>query len=193
MSHAAAVTPKAFNCADQQTPTWLERVHRCVELVSLIRAPKEQALSVADIGCGDQKLKSVLDGLPFEVRYTGYDLLPQHDSTIRFDVRVDPLPGEHHVAVLLGVTEYLDDLAAVLASLSQRVPSLVVSHVIRKGQNYSREDCARLGWVNHLSEDELLAIMSGAGFLLVQSAMTADERTLLGLFQTKGLAQGGGC
>lgn len=74
------VDPKRrFNCADQDDPSWHERAETAVRLFSGSRNRKGRTvrLEVADLGCGNERLRSVLQqslAQPFD--YQGYDLHP---------------------------------------------------------------------------------------------------------------------
>ncbi len=111
--------------------------------------------------------------------YTGYDLLPQSPETRRFDVRSESLPPGHDVVVMLGVIEYLSDLANALQRLSRCVPHLVLSHVIRQGDTYSPDRLRELGWINHLSARELEDLLADCSYAVEARRTAPDGRTML--------------
>jgi hypothetical protein len=170
---------RPFNCADQATPTWRQRADVCAELLTGLVPARGAPLQLADIGCGDQKLRDSLRACGVSVDYTGYDLLPQTSDVHRFDVRSDLLPRQHDVAVMLGVIEYLQDLPVALGRLARQVPYLVLSHVIRQGDTYTPEMLAKLGWVNHLALGELEELLSNSGYAESTHRLTPDGRTML--------------
>ncbi len=170
---------RRFNCHDQANPTWRQRAELCAELVGLLKFPTNQVLALADIGCGDQKLREMLGQQGIHCRYQGFDLLPQTPDVMQFDVRSQVLPGRYDVAVLLGVIEYLERIDHVFASLSLQVPWVVVSHVIRKDEYYTQTRLADLGWRNHFTEAEIGQLLESNGLTILQHVMTADNRTLL--------------
>lgn len=177
-NNGKALSRKPFNCADQATLTWLQRADMCADLLASI-APGLGTLSLADVGCGDQKLRDSLSahGLPFV--YSGYDLLPQTPDIRRFDVRHDVLPRGHDVVVMLGVIEYLSGLSNAIGRLARRAPHLVLSHVIRNGDTYSKDKLAELGWINHLTTEELENVLARCGYSITARRLTPDGRTVL--------------
>jgi hypothetical protein len=171
--------PARFHCGEQDATSWWRRAEACAELLARLPASPGQRTSIADIGCGDQKLRDCLRarGLPFE--YRGYDLHPQASDVVTFDVRTEALPQRHTVAVLLGVIEYLPDLATTLRRLAQAVPAVLVSHVVREGSQYSAARLAELGWLNHLTTAELERLLGELGLDVIDRQSTPDQRTLL--------------
>jgi hypothetical protein len=172
-------THRPFNCDDQGTLAWRQRADACVALLRSIVSPCDGLLSLADIGCGDQKLRDALRVHGVQCRYQGYDLLPQSLEVHCFDVRRDSLPKIHDIAVMLGVIEYLRNLPEVLMALAPRVPYLIVSHVFRQNGLYTAERLAELGWLHHLSEKELDGILTNSGFSVIERCIAPDTRTLL--------------
>ncbi len=172
-------TPRTFNCGDQETLTWRQRTDVCVDLVVKLDCSAGSQGSIADIGCGDQKLCVALRARGVTCRYQGYDVLPQGPEVEPFDVQTDVLPIGHDVAVMLGVSEYLEDLDGVIGSLARQVPHVIVSHVLRQHGYYSPERLAELGWRNHFSESEMHELLGRNGFVVIQRRLAPDQRTLL--------------
>ena len=168
-----------FHCGQQGAASWHRRAEACVDLLLRLPARPGPDAALADIGCGDQKLRETMRARGLHFAYRGYDLHPQSADVTVFDVRTEPLPDGHLVAVMLGVVEYLPDLAAVLQRLAQQVPYLVFSYVVREHSQYSRERLAELGWVNHLTTAELEALLRDIGLEAIDRQATADRRTLL--------------
>ena len=179
MDRDPAISPKPFNCADQATPTWVQRAAVCADLLAAMFPAKGAVMSLADVGCGDQKLHGSLHERGLSVIYTGYDLLPQAPEVRRFDVRCDTLPPGHDVVVMLGVIEYLSDVSGAIGRLASSVPFLVLSHVIRQEASYNQAELAELGWINHLSEEELESMLAASGFAISDRRFSPDGRTLL--------------
>lgn len=169
---------RPFNCVDQLTATWRQRADLCVELISASNPAKGELL-IADIGCGDQKLRDALAQTGIRFSYYGYDLLPQSADVEKFDVCSDALPAGYDIAVMLGVIEYLEGLPEVLSQMAKQVPHLVVSHVVQQGDVYSAGRLLELGWINHLSEVSLEGLLLRCGFAISARRMTPDGRTLL--------------
>ena len=172
-------SPSGFNCVDQARTTWLERADVCADILSTLAAECRRELSVADVGCGDQKLREALRARGVRVRYTGFDLVPQSAEVQSFDVRHDRFTNEHDVIVMLGVIEYLDGLHAVLERLSVQATHLVLSHVVRRDEHYTSAMLSRLGWINHLSDNELSTILNNSGYVIAAQRLTPDGRTVV--------------
>lgn len=171
--------PHRFNCGEQRAEPWRQRAAVAAELLARLPAAARGDAVLADIGCGDQKLASALRARGLPISYRGYDLHPQAPEVQPFDVRTHALPARHDVAVLLGVIEYLPDVAAVLARLARQVPALLVSHVVRDGGHYDAARLRELGWQNHLTIAECEALLAGAGMRVVAREHTEDRRTVL--------------
>lgn len=169
---------RPFNCADQHTVTWRQRADLCVELIGAM-AQAGGEIRIADIGCGDRKLRQSLERTDICFSYSGYDLLPQSAEVKKFDVRDDALPAGNDVAVMLGVIEYLEGLPEVLSRMATQVPHILLSHVIQQGDGYSAARLLELGWINHLSAASLEGLLVQCGFEISARHMTPDGKTLL--------------
>lgn len=168
-----------FNCSDQANPTWHQRAELCAELVGSLEFSSKKELALADIGCGDQKLREALRQRGLNCHYEGFDLMPQSSDVTRFDLQSDVLPRTYDVVVLLGVIEYLEQVEKVLAALVLKAPWLVLSHVIRQGDYYTTERRVELGWRNHFTETEIGRVLENNGLAVVRRELTSDNRTLL--------------
>jgi len=168
-----------FNCNDQTNHTWHERAELCAELLASLDDRPGQGFSLADIGCGDQKLREALRRKGLMCRYQGYDILPQHQDVVRLDVQSEDLPSKYDIVVLLGVVEYLEHLEDVFASLALQARWVLLSHVVRQGDYYTEARRAELGWRNHLTKDQITRLLDRSGLAIVRSDMTSDDRTLL--------------
>lgn len=179
-----------FNCKDQGNLTWWERAELCADLLASLELRPGLEVSIADIGCGDQKLLEAIRRRGLLCRYQGYDLLPQDRDVVQFDVRSDVLPNAYEVVALLGVVEYLEQVELVFASLARQAPWLLLSHVIQQGEYYTAERLAELGWRNHLTSKELIRMLDRAGLTVVRRGMTSDNRTLLLACRSRCVANG---
>lgn len=169
-----------FNCENQSSSTWRQRADLCAELMKSLLPWSEQGFSLADIGCGDQKLRASIDENGICCRYHGYDLFPQVPGVRQLDVENESLPQSYDLAVMLGVIEYLEDVEQTFQRLSRQASHLIVSHVIRQEEGlYTSQQLAKLNWRNHLSEAEMEAALSNNGFVSVSRAMAPDRRTML--------------
>jgi hypothetical protein len=168
--------PNAFNLGDQRDRGWHERAEVCAGMLAEFLPPEG---SLADIGCGDRKLQQVLAAHGAAWRYAGFDLLPQSDEVTRFDVRHDRLPGSFDAAVLLGVTEYIEDIPAALHRLRGSCQWLFASHVLASPRSPSPARLIELGWVSHLDRKGFNEAVRAGGFEPRREQLTPDGRTLL--------------
>ncbi len=189
MSHQLSEPDRAaFNCDDQDNETWLDRARLCVEMLMSLSLAGERVVSIADIGCGDQKLRAVLQAKAVDCRYHGYDLIPQSGEVVPFDVQKDLLPHTCDVAVMLGVLEYLRDAQRALEKLAGRSRYLIVSHVVRQDNGpYTEQEIRRLKWCNHLSRQDVESMLGRTGFRPLQSVWAADRRTMLFVAGSQGV------
>ena len=178
-AHHSASTRRPYNCNEQGTRTWHERAELCAELVASLYHHSSQPFSLADIGCGDQKLRDALRRKGLACRYQGYDILPGSQEVARLDVQSETLPFTYDVVVMLGVVEYLEKAEPVFASLALQARWLLLSHVVRQGEYYSEARRAELGWRNHLTRDMITGMLENSGLAVVRDQMTSDNRTLL--------------
>jgi len=173
---------RQFNCHDQEQPSWFDRAERAASLIAPLaaRTPRRR-LSVSDIGCGDMKLRQFLESAGLNCAYQGYDLVPQHPAVAALDIRVQPLPVPTDVAVMLGVVEYLDNLAQVLERLAGEVHWLLLSHVVSDYSVYTPSKLQELGWMNHLARKDFGELLSSSGFAIEAEQLTSNGRTVLWL------------
>lgn len=166
-----------FNCGDQHLASWRQRAATAAQLLAGVPELRAPGASVADIGCGDGKLREALRAAAIPAAWRGYDLHPQAADVQAFDVQRDTLPTGHTVAVLLGVVEYLPDLPRVLTGLAAAVPFVLLSHVQRDPERYPPARLRELGWCNHLATADVDALLRRAGFGLRAQSTTPDGRT----------------
>lgn len=158
--------PKAFNLRTQWRSHWMGRAAIAADLI----ADHVPSGHVADLGCGDQKLRKALKDYPFS--YQGYDIITQNQAdVIPIDLTKDPLP-ECDVSVLLGVLEYIP-IAETLRKVRSSV--LVVSHLDRDSGAFPPSLIKSKGWMNVLSKAEFEAELSEAGFCIAGCA-AADRQ-----------------
>lgn len=169
-----------FNCDRQGAASWQQRATAATDLLAPLLATTDGSLRVvADVGCGDQKLRRALADRSLRCEYRGYDLLPQTPDTTRCDLHTDTLPGTADVIVMLGVLEYLRDLPAVLRRLPHSVPWLLVSHVVRERSRYTEAQLRELGWINHLTTTDLERLLLASGFHEHRTTSTDEGRVSL--------------
>ncbi len=153
---------------------------RAAIAASLIAAALEGRASrrVADLGCGDGKLRNRLRQLGVACDYQGYDLLPQAADVQLLDLSRQRLPQPVDLAALLGISESLEDLPGVLGRLRADADLLVISHTLGDRPR-ATDELQRLGWRNHLSAAHFERLLATAGWALRDRAATADGKTLL--------------
>ena len=126
---------RRYNLHLQMSPSWDERAKAAVELFA--RHVTDGSVSVADLGCGNERLRPVLEAaLDRGVRYQGYDIHPQLPTTRRLDLRHE-LPESHFDAVFcLGFLQCLpelDDFVAGLPGVCDVVGPAMSSPTRRRG------------------------------------------------------------
>lgn len=172
-----------FNCDQQGQKSWLDRALICADLVKSIAHP-DRPIDVIDIGCGDMKLSSCLKQLGLDFRYFGYDLIPQNNTVRKINVEEQSPDQKSDVVVMLGVTEYLHNLQQVLARLTNSAHYLIISHVISDHSNYSEKQLLTLNWKNHLSKAGFEFELQSAGYRIVSSTPTTNNKTTIWLCES---------
>lgn len=165
-----------FNCAQQDAPSWRDRAVQGAGLIASL-GDGSRPLSIADLGCGDMKLKSALDGRGLDFTYRGYDIQPQDGSVVAFDVTIDRLAEIVDVSALLGVIEYIEVAEQALRQVARRSRHVLVTAIAADRKAYSPEKIAALGWINHLTRLELETLCLKAGLVPLKRQMTADGKT----------------
>ena len=118
---------------------------------------------ILEIGTGGGAFRQLVAG---RCRYTGTDLQPIDKNTLALNIETDPLPhGPWDVAVVLGVLEYLHDPIAALNKVSAAAQTVILSYCIPRGPNPQTHRSTR-GWINALSEQDLVSSMTTAGLSL---------------------------
>lgn len=127
---------------------------------------------VLEIGAGTGAFRDLVAG---RCRYTGADLQPFDDRTIALDIEADPIPQKPWDAiVLLGVIEYLYDPVAALNKVCAATRTVVCSYCIPRCREVLPQRRAR-GWVNAVSQRDLVATFENAGFSLETSECFDDS------------------
>lgn len=150
-----------FNLRTQWRSHWMGRASIAAEL---IRRHVPLGSEIADLGCGDQKLRKALNKYP--CKYRGYDLIPQSDNVVRLDLTTEPFP-EADVTVLLGVLEYIPVLSALR---KVRSPILVVSHLYPDEGAFPLAVIREKGWSNVLPKAKFEALLDEAHFRVLECA-----------------------
>jgi SAM-dependent methyltransferase len=174
--------PAPFNLDLIASPRWDERAEAAVGLLAAhlrTLSSASGALRIADFGCGDERLRRVLEHrLPRPHEYQGYDLLPQRETVVELDLSRSLPEVGFDVVVCLGLLEYIDPLAPFLARLQQRYPAAVVSYALYDAPQplRKRERRAR-GWRSDYSAAALEREFDDSGFLRRDFCLTNQGRT----------------
>jgi tetratricopeptide (TPR) repeat protein len=136
-------------------PLWNERAHHAADFIPA-------GSTVMDLGCGAMALEQFL---PFGSGYVPYDVAPRDSRTILCDFNEHPIPrppASVTHAACLGVLEYLRQPAGFLRQVRAFQVPLVLSYC--PTDMTSRLSRTALGWVNHLSLEDLSRELADAGF-----------------------------
>jgi hypothetical protein len=141
------------NLEPEVSKSWKPRSEAAAPLLA-------DAASVADLGCGHMMLESSLQ--PGQI-YIPVDLVARDDRTIVCDFNRESLPdtAATHFAAL-GLLEYIYDLQKFLFALRKPFVGGVATFYTRR--DTTEEQRLSNGWVNHHTEDEILAIFKSSGF-----------------------------
>jgi hypothetical protein len=169
---------KRFNCGEQNDAAWVDRAEIAAEFISQASRSAAEPQTVADIGCGDGKLGRILQQRGENISYRGYDLVPQSEDFVRFDVDKNRLP-ECDIAVLLGVLEYSADVRVPLKMLQETTKILVISHAVSDHRKMSASALHRMNWKTHLSSANFSSALSDAGFTIIESRLTANQKSIV--------------
>ena len=133
---------------------------------------------VLDIGCGAMALERAL---PPGCHYQPCDRTARDHRTILSDLAAgevaDAAAAEADIVTLLGVVEYLPDVAGAMARLAAHGAALVFSYRPLQGAGGAgRHDPGR---INHHSLDALAAMAAGAGYALSTAERITEREYLL--------------
>jgi hypothetical protein len=178
-----------FNCLDQDTPTWQERADAAVALCCKQLAADTQHAdrwTIADLGCGNRRLEKILaQQSDLQHTYLGYDLHPQSARTVRVDLLREMPPGQADAAFVLGVLEYIPDLASFFQRLHDYAALVIFSYVVVDSPyQLATDQRERLGWRTHYTSAEIESLLAAAGYKIVESTHCIGESTALWLTRT---------
>jgi|CXWL01.1.fsa_nt_gi hypothetical protein len=172
-----------FNRDKELSGAWIERSIVAAKLVKEhVVDHYSRPLQIADIGCGDCKLKLALAKAEVRCEYDGYDICPASPQVARFDVRAADLCKPYDLVAMLGVVEYLEEPAKVLSRLSGNARYILFSHVVADEYQYSREQMKELGWNTHLYSSEIEQVITNSGMSLVVTKSIDNGKTRLWLW-----------
>lgn len=149
-----------FNCDTQNAQSWEIRAEKAVQILAnsdFIKNNRQDELKIADFGCGNEKLRSILTTKLEKIKfdYYGYDLEPQLETTFKINLERE-MPSLHFdVVFCLGLLEYLYDLDLFLLRVSQISKFLIISYVFSNSGCYSHQHISQKGWLHHYSALDL--------------------------------------
>jgi hypothetical protein len=178
---------RRYNCARQEE--WGERAEAAVALLATheerCRAATAGAFLVADLGAGNERLRTLLEArLEGEVEYHPYDLHPQLPTTARLDAAGEMPAGEFDVTICLGLLEYLPSVTDLAKRLAGATRFALISYVTSDSPvAMTHEQRLNHGWTTHLKASEVEAAFAESGFDQIASAKAEGEITTLWLWE----------
>lgn len=133
---------------------------------------------VLDIGAGDMALERFL---PFGCTYLPCDAEPRDARTQRVDISAGEMPGFEgaDLITVLGALEHVRDVPGFFSRLRQaNLPVVVTYASVDLAPDLDR---AAMGWVNHLSTEQLLVSALQAGFHAHVGTRLDDTQVVLSL------------
>ena len=155
----------------QLEAAWNQRALAAVDFIP-------DGATVLDLGCGSMALK---DLLPTACTYVPCDVVARDSRTIVCDFNAGAFPdaaGATHITVL-GVVEYLYDVPLFLRRLRACALPVVLSY--NPADFTASLDRPALGWVNHLTLDQLLQALGEAGLAVTRRRRIDPNQVLLRL------------
>ena len=169
-----------WSSAESLSPEWDERTRRLAALVQ----PRSRVL---ELGAGRRRLEEYL---PPGCTYVPCDIVSRGSDTIVFDLNDQPRPNlievAADVAVIGGTLEYVHDLPSVAKWLAGSVaPRCICTYAPARARRRSLgrvwESFLRTsnGWMNTVTEDELLNVFANAGYHCVHRESWGVQRVFV--------------
>ena len=153
-----------YNLTEQARSSWVVRAETAAASIRAV-VDANGPVSVADLGCGDGKLRTALEPLIGDrLQYKGFDILPQSPAVERIDLEHESVPGRHTVITLLGVSEYVTDMSKLLGRVAQSARFLCVSYTSSDSGSFDAAQVAERQWKHHHSKREVDAFARALGF-----------------------------
>lgn len=148
---------------------WKERIHLMAQFIP----PGTQ--SVLDIGCGKMWLKDELDP---NCEYYGLDYIDRGPGSHVADLNKHQFTERHFdTAFVSGCLEYIYDYNWLIKEIQQHCSVCILSYCAVDIFNNPKERIS-LGWVNHLSEQDIVALFAASNMQLKQKAKTRNANTI---------------
>jgi hypothetical protein len=121
---------------------------------------------VVDVGAGSQAVRSELSP---DCTYIPIDIVRRTPDTITCDLnREDPPDLMADYVVASGLLEYISDVPPLIQWMVSVAPHVTLSY--ETGEGETRSYRRRRGWINHYTQEELLAILNNSQLNIVESA-----------------------
>ncbi len=149
-------------------PSWNTRARMAADFIP-------SGATVLDIGCGAMALERFL---PPGCSYLPCDVVKRDERTTVCDLNAGQFPSAQnatHVS-MLGVLEYIHDWRNLLGQLRALGLPLIFSYCATDFTAHLQR--SELGWINHLSLEDLCAGVSEAGFQ-IQTSLRVDANQVL--------------
>ena len=130
--------------------------------------------SVADMGCGPMRLRRYIR----DCAYIPVDYCDRGPGTVICDFNKDTFPAlEVDCIFVSGCLEYVDLPEEFIKNISNSCRRCVISYC---SVDYSAdiESRAHAGWVNHLTEQELITLFRVRGMELVHRSIYGTENSI---------------
>ncbi len=163
-----------YNLNNQKSSKWVGRSRIAINFINKISLNKE-ILKIADLGCGDQKIKNLLEEIGYRnIIYRGFDIEPQSDDVKKIDLDKEEIIGEYDVVFCMGLIEYLSNIKIFLSSVRLKTKYIILSYVVADKHNYTKDEIKFKGWKNHLYSKELERIFSELE-ITIKECVVADN------------------
>ena len=151
-------------------PAWKNRI----EVMSTFLDSEDK--SVVDLGCGPMWLKEFLDP---GVAYTGVDYVDRGPGSVVRDLNKGEFSEvDADVYFVSGCLEYIHDPAWLIRMICSHTEKCVLSYC-DVGRFPDRKWRESLGWVNHLSKQEVIEMFRSHGFALCAENVSSLENQIL--------------
>jgi hypothetical protein len=141
---------------------------------------------VIEFGAGNRQLETLL---PSRCTYVPADLVDRGPGTVVCDLNQRPLPDlaylMAHLAVFVGVFEYLNDLPSVVQWLSGQFVICVASYHAMPSRRRSLEWIRELfkracnGYLSYYTEAQLIGLFEENGFICSKTETWKDQKLFL--------------
>lgn len=154
---------------------WSSRTERIANLIP-------SGSRVLEFGAGNRRLESLL---PPNCTYLDSDLVGRSPRTVICDLNKRPLPDLRylimHMAVFVGVLEYVDDLSTLVQWLAGQFTVCIVSYECMTSKRFSLSRLAKVfhrayhGYMSYYTKSQLVALFDKNGFVCKKTEAWRDQ------------------